>query len=168
MNISSGSVRAGAQRRLRVDQAGPHVWELTHHDRDGWPDWVAGVDERSLVIVDEAGLASTRNLDVLVGFVRDRGGRVLLVGDDRQRAAAGAGGVLRDIDAAHSSSTLVEVIRFTDPVEGQASLALRGGDTSASGYYADHQRLQPSPTTPRSTPSTPPGPRIGPPGTTRS
>ena len=73
----------------------------------------------------------------------DRGGRVLLVGDDRQRAAAGAGGVLRDIDAAHGCATLVEVMRFTDPVEGQASLALRAGDTSAVGFYADHQRLHP-------------------------
>ena len=68
---------------------------------------------------------------------------MLLVGDDRQRAAAGAGGVLRDIDAAHGCSTLVEVMRFTDPVEGHASLALRAGDTSAVGFYADHQRLHP-------------------------
>ena len=73
----------------------------------------------------------------------DRGGRVLLVGDDRQRAAAGAGGVLRDIDAAHGCATLVEVMRFTDPVEGQASLAIRAGDTSAVGFYADHRRLHP-------------------------
>ena len=62
---------------------------------------------------------------------------MLLVGDDRQRAAAGAGGVLRDIDAAHGCATLVEVMRFTDPAEGQASLALRAGDTSAVGFYAD-------------------------------
>ena len=77
---------------------------------------------------------------------------MLLVGDDRQRAAAGAGGVLRDIDTAHGARTLVEVLRFTDPIEGHASLALRAGDPSAVGFYADHPRLHPSPPTPPSTP----------------
>ena len=117
------------------------VYELTEPPRTRRPDWVRGIDPGTLVIVDEAGLASTRNLDIAIGYVLDRGGRVLLVGDDRQRAAAGAGGVLRDIDAAHGCATLVEVMRFTDPVEGQASLAIRAGDTSAVGFYADHQRL---------------------------
>jgi DNA primase catalytic core len=32
-------------------------------------------------------------------------------------------------------------MRFTDRVQGQASLALRSGDTAAAGYYADHRRL---------------------------
>ena len=67
-------------------------------------------------------------------FVTARGGRVLLVGDDQQRAANGAGGILRDIEAAHGALTLTEVMRFTDPLEGQASLALRAGDTSVVGY----------------------------------
>ena len=52
-------------------------------------------------------------------------------------AAAGAGGVLRDIDAAYGSSSLVEVMRFTDPTEGQATLAVREGDPAAAGFYAD-------------------------------
>lgn len=117
------------------------VWELTNRDPAQWPAWITGIDQTSLVIVDEAGLASTRNLDAVITHVRERGGRVLLVGDDRQRAATGAGGVLRDIDAAHGCSTLVEVMRFADPVEGQASLAMRGGDASAVGFYADHDRL---------------------------
>ena len=66
---------------------------------------------------------------------------MLLVGDDRQRAAAGAGGVLRDIETAHGAVTLTEVLRFTDPTEGQASLALRAGDPSAVGFYADRSRV---------------------------
>lgn len=124
-----------------TDTVDKFVWELANRDPDRWPAWITGIDRTSLVIVDEAGLASTRNLDVVIAHVRERGGRVLLVGDDRQRAATGAGGVLRDIAAAHGCSTLVEVMRFADPVEGQASLAMRGGDASAVGFYADHGRL---------------------------
>ena len=128
---------------VRTDTLDKLVYELTNRAQRWRPDWVNGIDHRSLVIVDEAGLASTRNLDIAIRHITGAGGRVLLVGDDRQRAAAGAGGVLRDIAAAHGCATLVEVMRFTDPVEGHASLALRAGDTSAVGFYADHQRLHP-------------------------
>src|SRR4029077_5851038 len=117
------------------------VFEVTQRAEHRRPDWVRGINSGTLVIVDEAGLASNRHLDTAVSYVLDRGGRVLLVGDDRQRAAPGAGGVLRDIDAAHGCATLVEVLRFANPVEGQASLAVRAGDTSAVGFYADHHRL---------------------------
>jgi hypothetical protein len=33
------------------------------------------------------------------------------------------------------------VIRFTDPVEATASVALRGGDRAALGFYLDHDRV---------------------------
>ena len=38
------------------------------------------------MIVDEAGMAATTDLDAAVGFVLGRGGCVRLVGDDRQLA----------------------------------------------------------------------------------
>lgn len=117
------------------------VYEITQGDPQHRPEWIDRIGAASLVIVDEAGLASTRNLDATIAHVIGRGGRVLLVGDDRQRAAAGAGGVLRDIDATYGSSSLVEVMRFTDPTEGQATLAIRDGDPAAAGFYIDRGRL---------------------------
>ncbi len=102
---------------------------------------ITEIGPNSLVIVDEAGLAATPKLDTAVSLVLGRGGRVLLVGDDRQRAAAGAGGALRDIDAAHGSSTLVEVLRFTHRTEAHATLAVREGGTGAVGFYTDRGPL---------------------------
>ncbi len=117
------------------------VHDLTTAPPERWQPWMTGINDTSLVIIDEAGLASTPKLDAAIGFVLARGGRVLLVGDDRQRAATGAGGVLRDIETAHGAVTLTEVLRFTDPTEGHASLALRAGDPSAVGFYADRSRV---------------------------
>ena len=117
------------------------VHEVTQGDPQHRPQWTTRIGPDSLIIVDEAGLASTRNLDTTIAYVTGRGGRVLLVGDDRQRAAAGAGGVLRDIDAAHGSFSLVEVMRFDDPTEGQATLAVRDGDPASAGFYTDRGRL---------------------------
>ncbi len=104
-------------------------------------DWDA-IDGKTLVVIDEAALSGTIALDAAVAFVTGRGGRVLLVGDDRQRAASGAGGVLRDIEAAHGAVHLDEVLRFTDPTEGAASLALRAGDAGAVGFYNDRGRIK--------------------------
>ncbi|MGI8591693.1 MAG: AAA family ATPase [Nakamurella sp.] len=113
-----------------------------NHPQKG-ADWIHQIGRGSLVVIDEAGSASTPKLDAVIAFVADRGGRVLLLGDDRQRAAIGAGGLLRDIQSIHGALALHEVLRFTDPVEGSASLALREGDPGAVGYWADHHRIHP-------------------------
>ena len=70
-----------------------------------------------------------------------RGGSVRLIGDDQQLAAIGAGGVLRDIQATHGAVRLTEPLRFSDPAEAAATLALRDGKAEAIGFYLDNQRI---------------------------
>ena len=86
-------------------------------------------------------MADTLSLAAVVDFVIARGGSVRLIGDDQQLAAIGAGGVLRDIAATHGALHLSELMRFTDPAEGAASLALRDGHAEALGFYLDHDRV---------------------------
>ena len=86
-------------------------------------------------------MADTLTLDAAVAFVTARGGQVRLIGDNQQLAAIGAGGVLRDIATTHGALHLSELMRFTDPAEGAASLALRDGLTEALGFYLDHGRV---------------------------
>ena len=105
------------------------------------PAWVADIGPRTLVVVDEAAMAATGALDTAVDFVLGRGGSVRLVGDDQQLASVSAGGVVRDIAETCGAVTLSHVVRFADPVEGSASLALRIGDTAGIGFYLDHHRV---------------------------
>jgi len=105
------------------------------------PDWAQKVDEATLFIVDEAGMASTGDLAAVTRFALGRGASVRLVGDDRQLASIAAGGVLRDIQASVGAVTLSELIRFRDPAEGAASLAIRCGDTAGIGFYIDRDRV---------------------------
>ena len=70
-----------------------------------------------------------------------KGATVRLVGDDGQIASISAGGVLRDIAAETDALTLSQLVRFTAPEEGAASLALRAGDPSGIGFYIDHGRV---------------------------
>ncbi|AXH96785.1 MobF family relaxase [Ornithinimicrobium avium] len=99
----------------------------------------------TLVLIDEAGMAGTRNLAAAVRHVVDAGGSVRLVGDDQQLAAVAAGGIfggLAEQGYAHgTTATLTELHRFTDPAEGAATLAIRDGDPAALEHYLDHDRV---------------------------
>jgi hypothetical protein len=128
----------GEQTGIRADTLAKLTWSLDHGDL---PVWAAAVGPSTLVIIDEAGMADTLTLDSAVRFAVDRGASVRLIGDDQQLAAIGAGGVLRDINNIHGALQLIELHRFTDPAEAQASLALREGDPSALDFYLDHGRV---------------------------
>jgi DNA primase catalytic core len=117
------------------------TWTLANESSAAWPRWIREIGPNSMVIIDEAGQAATTELAATVRFVAERGGVVRLIGDDQQLAAVGAGGVLRDIQHEHGASTLSEVRRFHDPAEAAATLAVRGGDAAALGFYADNGRI---------------------------
>ena len=141
-NVVGLAPSAVAARQL-ADQTGHATtlaklaWDLTHHRRDA--DNLIGPG--SLVIVDEAGMADTPTLAQVIQYAIGRGASVRLIGDDQQLAAIGAGGILRDITTTHGSVQLNQIMRFHDPAEAAASLALRDGRPEALGYYLDHDRL---------------------------
>lgn len=107
--------------------------------------WFDTIDERTLIIVDEAAMASTLGLDAVITHALAKGASIRLIGDDKQLASVSAGGVLRDIAEEHGALALADVVRFTDPItgaaEGAASLRLREGDPTAIAFYLDHDRV---------------------------
>ncbi|HEY5848735.1 MAG TPA: AAA family ATPase, partial [Microlunatus sp.] len=105
------------------------------------PVWADQINDGTLVVIDEAGMAATTELADVLDFVIDRGGSVRLIGDNRQLSAVGAGGVLRDVQEAAGAATLAELMRFVDPAEAAATLAVRDGDAAAVGFYLDHGRV---------------------------
>ncbi|WP_375489903.1 MobF family relaxase [uncultured Jatrophihabitans sp.] len=111
------------------------------------PDWAARIGPDTLVVIDEAGMAGTRDLAAAIDHITARGASVRLIGDNQQLAAIGAGGLLRDLERTYGAATLHTVRRFTLPDgrpnhgEAAASLALRDGDPIALAYYTDHRRI---------------------------
>ncbi|MEB3065046.1 MobF family relaxase [[Mycobacterium] zoologicum] len=103
--------------------------------------WFDAIDDKTLIIVDEAGKAGTLQLDAVIATALARGASVRLVGDDQQLASVSAGGVLRDIERTHGALNLTQVLRFKDRAEAQAGLALREGDPAGLGFYADRGRI---------------------------
>lgn len=95
-----------------------------------------------LVVVDEAGMASTMDLAAVVERCGRVGAKVLLVGDPRQLAAVGPGGALADVHRHGGSYELTEVRRFHSAWEGEASLRIRDADASALTEYDKHGRVR--------------------------
>jgi hypothetical protein len=95
-----------------------------------------------LLIVDEASLASTFDLDEIVSAASEAGAKVLLVGDPYQLASIDAGGMFTTlVNARPDAATLNSIQRFSERWEAEASVALRSGHDAAFLAYQAHGRI---------------------------
>jgi len=104
------------------------------------------LDERSVVILDEAGMTDDVDLARLTTHAQLAGAKLIVVGDHRQLGAVGPGGALAALVARHPDAVhhLTENRRQTNPEERAALEQLRHGDISrAVDWYAGHGRLRP-------------------------
>lgn len=125
---ASPSLRTAQQRR----QA-----HLLAKELDRW-----SLHRGQLVIVDEASMAGTFELDSLALQARQVGAKVLVVGDSAQLSPVSAGGAFNLL--AHDLqdvAQLSEVRRFTHPWERAASLELRHGRPQAVETYLANGRV---------------------------
>ncbi len=96
-----------------------------------------------LVIVDEASMAGTFELDTLTAHARAAGAKVLLVGDWAQLSAVAAGGAFKLLATdRHDTPELLDVRRFRHEWERTASLGLRAGNLAAAAVYLRNQRVE--------------------------
>ena len=92
-----------------------------------------------LVIIDEASMAATRDLDQITQQAAAAGAKMLLVGDWAQLSPVQAGGAFKLLATDRDDTpTLHDVRRFRHEWERDASLALRDGKLSAADTYIRH------------------------------
>jgi conjugative relaxase-like TrwC/TraI family protein len=99
------------------------------------------VDEGDVILLDEAGMAGTLNLDRLVQLAAEHGATVRLLGDHRQLGAVESGGALRLLVGEVGATELATLHRFHNPHEAEATLMLRDGDTGALDFYQQQGRI---------------------------
>jgi hypothetical protein len=113
-------------------------------------------DDRTVLLVDEASMASTLDLALLVGQAGRAAAKVVLVGDPAQIGVVkGPGGMLAALAHAGHGIELASVHRFDQDWEKQASLVLHKGDPSILAAYnqAGSRHCGPSRTSPNSSAS---------------
>ncbi|NCL75747.1 MobF family relaxase [Rhodococcus sp. YH1] len=101
-----------------------------------------GIEKGGLLLVDEAGMASARDLADLTRIAVDAGAVVRLLGDPQQLASVEAGGVLRDLADLTGAPFLEKVHRFATDGEADASLLLRSGNVDALDWYERNDRIR--------------------------
>jgi conjugative relaxase-like TrwC/TraI family protein len=101
------------------------------------------LDDRTVLVVDEAAMVPTRKLAPLLGHAEEAGAKVVLVGDDRQFASIAAGGGFRALRLRLGASELMVNRRQVEAWEQRAIDDVRAGNLEqAIAAYAEHDRIQ--------------------------
>ena len=101
-----------------------------------------GFTAQTVVVVDEAAMVGTRDLDRLVGHAERVKAKVVLVGDDRQLPEIAAGGAFRGIKNRLAPIELGEVRRQPFGWERQALELVRNGRArEAIATYGERDRI---------------------------
>ena len=82
-----------------------------------------------MLVIDEAGLTGTRQMDQVLSAARDAGAKVVLVGDPEQLQAIEAGAAFRSLAEAHGAVEITEIRRQRDDWQRGATRALATGRT---------------------------------------
>ncbi len=98
--------------------------------------WLAGsrvgkpfLDEKTLLVVDEAGQLSSRQMHAVLSEVAQAGAKLMLAGDRRQLQPIGAGGALSIVARATDFARVDKIVRQKDEWARQATMALAAGRT---------------------------------------
>lgn len=104
----------------------------------------APLDDRTLIILDEAGMVSTRDMEAVLTAAREAGSKVVLVGDRLQLASVAGASALRAVaDIVARSAVMTEVRRQEVDWQKAATVVMARGDSEAGlRAYAMHDRLE--------------------------
>ncbi|MEU2004505.1 MobF family relaxase [Rhodococcus sp. NPDC019627] len=92
----------------------------------------------TMLLVDEASLASTKDLAAITDIARARGAIVRLLGDPAQLDAVETGGALRLLAEETKAPELTDVVRFGDDLEqADNSLQVRAGNPESLELFDD-------------------------------
>ncbi|MFI1291646.1 MobF family relaxase [Streptomyces sp. NPDC020792] len=101
------------------------------------------LQQGQLVLVDEASMAETGQLDEIRRLAARAGAKVLYVGDNAQLGSVGSGGIFSQLtEELPNVHRLDEVMRFNSEWEKKASLRLRKGEADVLAEYDARGRLR--------------------------
>jgi Ti-type conjugative transfer relaxase TraA len=105
----------------------------------GWGQGRDLLTARDVLVIDEAGMVGTRQLDRVLSHAAEAGAKVVLVGDPQQLQAIEAGAAFRSIHERHSWAKIGEVRRQREDWQRDATRDLANGRTGhALEAYRSH------------------------------
>ncbi|HEX2813602.1 MAG TPA: Ti-type conjugative transfer relaxase TraA [Sphingopyxis sp.] len=105
----------------------------------GWSQGRDMLTARDVLVIDEAGMVGTRQMERVLSHAADAGAKVVLVGDPQQLQAIEAGAAFRAIHERHGGVEITEVRRQHEGWQQDATRHLATGRTGeAIRAYRDH------------------------------
>jgi Ti-type conjugative transfer relaxase TraA len=105
----------------------------------GWQQGRDLLTTRDVLVIDEAGMVGTRQLERVLSHAAEAGAKVVLVGDPQQLQAIEAGAAFRSIHERHGGAEIGEVRRQREDWQRDATRDLANGKAAnALGAYRSH------------------------------
>jgi Ti-type conjugative transfer relaxase TraA len=113
----------------------------------GWGQGRDALTSRDVLVIDEAGMVGTRQLERVLSHAADAGAKVVLVGDPQQLQSIEAGAAFRSIFERHGGAEIGEVRRQREDWQRDATRDLASGRTGdALHAYDTHGMVHAAPT----------------------
>ncbi|MEG3149246.1 Ti-type conjugative transfer relaxase TraA [Sphingomonas sp. ZT3P38] len=114
------------------------IASLEHH----WAEGRELLTARDVLVIDEAGMIGTRQMERVIGEAEKRGAKVVLVGDPEQLQAIEAGAAFRATAERHGSVEITQIRRQREDWQRDAARQLATGRTAeAIASYEDRGRI---------------------------
>ena len=127
--IAAENLESGSGIASRTIASLEHGW---HQGRDL-------LTTRDVLVIDEAGMVGTRQLERVLSHAAEAGAKVVLVGDPQQLQAIEAGAAFRSIHERHGGAEIGEVRRQREDWQRDATRDLATGKIGhALGAYRSH------------------------------
>ncbi len=108
----------------------------------GWDRGRDGLTPRDVLVIDEAGMVGTRQLERVLSHAADAGAKVVLVGDPQQLQAIEAGAAFRSIHERHGGAEIGDVRRQREDWQRDATRDLATGKVGqALGAYSSRDMV---------------------------
>jgi len=107
----------------------------------GWKNGRDMLTARDVLVIDEAGMVGTRQLERVLSHVAEAGAKLVLVGDPQQLQSIEAGAAFRSIHERHGGAEIGEVRRQREDWQRDATRDLATGRTGAAIHAYDKNSM---------------------------
>ena len=126
-------------KSIGIDALAIAKWRYDHKHGGG-----PQIDDKTLIVLDEAGIAGIQDLEAVLKVAHEKGAKVVCFGDRRQLQAVPGGSSLRAVaDIVSRGAVLSQVRRQETAWQRAASIVMAKGDTEAGlRAYAKNDRIE--------------------------
>jgi hypothetical protein len=135
--IAAENLESGSRIASRTIAAQEHAWAIgTDH-----------LTPRDVLVIDEAGMIGTRQMERVLSHASEVGAKVVLVGDPEQLQSIEAGAAFRSIHERHGGVEVTEIRRQHEGWQRDAVRQLATGRTAEAIHaLKEHDRIHGAPT----------------------